>query len=150
MNNKTLYKKNINIKNKKIIFEYNLLDSYIAGIQLIGIEIKAIRKNKANISDSFCKIINNEIYIINMHIYGYNTPKYNPKRERKLLLNKKEILKLSKSLKDIGLTIIPYKLFISDSGFAKIKIFLAKGKKLYDKRRYIRDRDIKRENKIYY
>lgn len=141
---------NINIQNKKIKFEYNLLDSYIAGIQLLGVEIKSIRKNKVNISDSFCKIINNEIYIINMNIHCSNVYKYNPKRERKLLLKKKEIYKLNKSLKNIGLTIIPYNLFISNNGFAKVKIFLAKGKKIYDKRKYIREKDIKRDNKFFY
>lgn len=138
----------INIQNKKVKFEYHILDSYIAGIQLLGMEIKSIRNNRVIISDSFCKIINNEIYVLNMYIHCYNTiiNKYNPKRERKLLLKKKEIIKLNKGLKKLGLTIVPYKLFINSSGFAKLKIVLAKGKKLYDKRKYIRDRDIKREN----
>lgn len=142
-------KKNINIQNKKANFEYELLDEYIGGIQLLGTEIKSIRENKVNINNSFCQIKNGEIYIINMHISEYNYCTYKnhiPTRERKLLLRKKELLKLEKKIKILRLTIIPKKLFINDKGYAKIQIFLAKGKKIYDKRRSIRDKDIKRDN----
>lgn len=146
-------KKNINIQNKKANFEYELLDEYTAGIQLLGTEIKSIRQNKANINNSFCQIKNGEIYIINMHISEYNSYAYKnhlPKRERKLLLKKKEIIKLIKKIKILGLTIIPKKLFINNKGYAKLQIFLAKGKKIYDKRKSIRDRDLKRENNRYF
>lgn len=141
-------KNNINIQNKKAKFEYELLDEYIAGIQLLGIEIKSIRQNKANINNSFCQFKNNEIFIINMHISEYNSylyKNYLPTRERKLLLKKKELFKLEKKIKISGLTIIPKKLFINNKGYAKLQIFLARGKKIYDKRKSIRDKDIKRQ-----
>lgn len=143
-------KKNINIQNKKAKFEYELLEKYNAGIKLLGLEIKSIRNNKVIIKDSFCQIKNGEIYIINMHISNYdksNYKKYNPKRERKLLLNKKEIFKLDKKIKKQKLTIIPMKLFINNNNYAKIQIFLAKGRKIYDKREYIQKRDLKRDKR---
>lgn len=144
-------KKNINIQNKKANFEYLLLDEYIVGIQLLGTEIKSIRQNKVNINNSFCQIKNGEMYIINMHISEYNIYAHKnhfPTRERKLLLKKHELLKLTKKIKLSGLTIIPTKLFINDKGYVKIQIFLAKGKKIYDKRKLIRARDIQREHEI--
>ena len=138
----------VNIKNKKASFEYILLDKYVAGIQLTGTEIKSIRNNKANIADGYCIFIENELWIKQMHIAEYshgNIHNHEPKRDRKLLLQKKELHKLSKKLKDKGLTIVPTRLFISESGYAKLEIALAKGKKLYDKREDMKQKDAKRE-----
>jgi len=139
--------KNINIQNKKARYEYELLDQYNAGIVLTGTEIKSIRNSKASIAESFCEFNDkNELFVINMSIeeYDYGT-RYNhtPKASRKLLLNKNELKKLNKDVKNSGLTIIPVKLFINEKGFAKIRISLARGKKLYDKRENIKDRDNK-------
>lgn len=139
---------NINIQNKRARYEYEILDQYNAGIVLTGTEIKSIRNSKATITDSFCEFNdNNELFVINMSIeeYSFGT-RYNhkPKESRKLLLNKKELTKLNKDSKNSGLTIVPLKLFINEKGFAKIRIALAKGKKLYDKRENIKDRDNKR------
>ena len=139
---------NINIQNKRARYEYVILDQYNAGIVLTGTEIKSIRNSKASITESFCEFNdNNELFVVNMSIdeYNYGT-RYNhkPKQSRKLLLNKKELTKLSKDVKNSGLTIVPLKLFINEKGFAKIRIALAKGKKLYDKREDIKDRDNKR------
>ena len=141
-------KKN-NILNKKAKFNYELLSKYTAGIVLTGSEIKSIRQSKASISESFCKFDNNgELFIINMNIEKYsnsNTDKYNPKKQRKLLLNKNELKKLLKETINSSNTIIPLKLFINEKGLAKLEICLAKGKKLYDKRDSIKDRDNKRD-----
>ncbi len=137
----------INILNRKAKFEYEFLDKYTAGIKLAGTEIKAIREGKANIADSFCEFNNNELFVINMHIEEYSHATYfnhSPKTERKLLLNKKELKKLEKEVKNSGLTIIPTRLFINDRGLAKLDIVLARGKKMYDKRETIKDRDNKR------
>lgn len=137
----------INILNRKAKFEYEFLDSFTAGIKLAGTEIKAIREGKANIAESFCEFSNNELFVINMHIEEYSHATYfnhSPKSERKLLLNKKELKKLEKEVKNSGLTIIPTKLFINDRGLAKLNIVLARGKKMYDKRETIKDRDNKR------
>ena len=141
-------KNHINILNKRASFEYAFLEKYTAGIQLSGTEIKSIRAGKANITDGYCFFKNNELWIKNMHISEYEQGTYNnhePNRDRKLLLNKIEINKLQKKLKDQGLTIVPLKLFISDSGYAKLEIALAKGKKLFDKREDIKKRDLQRE-----
>ena len=140
--------KAVNIQNKRARFEYNLLEKYIAGLQLSGTEIKSIRNNKANLSDSFCSFKENELFIIGMHIDEYkfgNYANHQPKRDRKLLLNRQELDKIKKKLKDIGLTIVPLRLFINDKGWAKIEIAVAKGKKLYDKRNTIKNRDIQRD-----
>ncbi|MEW7290484.1 SsrA-binding protein SmpB [Aquimarina sp. 2304DJ70-9] len=137
----------INILNRKAKFEYEFLDKYTAGIKLAGTEIKAIREGKAGIAESFCEFNNGELFVINMHIEEYSHATYfnhSPKSERKLLLNKKELKKLEKEVKNSGLTIIPTRLFINDRGLAKLDIALAKGKKLYDKRETIKDRDNKR------
>ncbi|WP_025742133.1 SsrA-binding protein SmpB [Aquimarina pacifica] len=137
----------INIQNRKAKFEYEFLDKYTAGIKLVGTEIKAIREGKANIAESFCEFSNNELFVINMHIEEYSHATYfnhSPKSERKLLLNKKELKKLEKEVKNSGLTIIPTRLFINENGLAKLNIVLAKGKKMYDKRETIKDRDNKR------
>lgn len=139
---------NINIKNKKAWFEYELLDKYIAGIQLTGTEIKALREGKANLTDGFCTILHNEIWMINTLISEYSHGSYTnhePKRKRKLLLNRQEIDKLKKKLKDKGITLIPLRLFINDKGLAKVEIALAKGKKLFDKRESIKTKDVNRQ-----
>ena len=141
-------KNTINIKNKKARFDYEILDTYIAGIKLAGTEIKAIRDGKASITESFCEFnAKEELFVINMTIQEYSHAthfNHNPKNERKLLLNRSELKKLHKEVKNSGLTIIPLKVFINDRGFAKMNIGLAKGKKLYDKRDTMKDRDNKK------
>jgi SsrA-binding protein len=140
-------KNNINIRNKKAKFEYEFLDTYVAGIVLVGTEIKSIREGKASIAESFCEFNKNEeLFVINMTIQEYSHATYfnhQPKSERKLLLQRKELKKLHKEVKNSGLTIVPLQVFINEKGFAKMKIALAKGKKLYDKREVIKDRDNK-------
>lgn len=144
---------NIEIKNRKASFEYSFLEKYIAGLQLMGTEIKSIREGKANISDGFCVFMNGELLVRNMNIDEYskgNIYNHSPKRDRKLLLTKHELKKIEGKLKDQGLTIIPIKLFISKSGYAKLEIALAKGKKIYDKREDIKKRDVERDLKRKY
>ena len=140
--------KNINIQNKKARFEYEILDTYIAGIMLTGTEIKSIRESKARITESFCEFNDKgELFVINMFIEQYSHGSFynhQAKSERKLLLNKNELKKLRKEVQNVGLTIIPLKLFITDKGWAKLQIALCKGKKLYDKRQVIKDRDHKK------
>ncbi len=140
--------KNINIKNKKARFEYEILDTYVAGIVLTGTEIKSIRLGKASIAESFCEFNDGgELFVINMYIEEYNFGNrfnHRPRAERKLLLNKGELRKLEKEVKNSGITIVPLKLFINEKGYAKLQIALARGKKLYDKRETIKDRDNKR------
>lgn len=139
----------IKIKNKKAKFNYEFLDKYIAGIVLRGTEIKAIREGKATIAESFCEFNDKgELFVINMNIQEYSHASHfnhNPKSERKLLLNKKELKKWHKEVKNTGLTIVPLLLFINEKGFAKLQVALAKGKKLYDKRDTIKDRETKRK-----
>jgi SsrA-binding protein len=141
-------KNTVNIKNKKAKFEYEILDKYTAGIVLTGTEIKSIRDSKASIAESFCEFNEQgELFVINMTIQEYvygNYYNHAPKAERKLLLNKRELKKLEKEVRNVGLTIIPLRLFINEKGYAKLEIALAKGKKLYDKRDTIKDRDNKR------
>lgn len=141
-------KKSINILNKKARFSYDLLETYTAGIVLTGTEIKSIRASKASIAESFCEFNDSgELFVINMTVQEYdhgNHFNHRPKAERKLLLNKKELRKLEKEVKNTGLAIIPTKLFINEKGFAKLKIAMAKGKKLFDKRETIKDRENKR------
>ena len=142
-------KKTVNIKNNRARFEFEILDQFTAGIVLTGTEIKSIRNNKASIAESFCEFNENEeLFAVNMYIeeYAFGT-RFNdrPRGSRKLLLNRKELKKLNKEVKNTGLTIVPLKLFINEKGFAKILIALAKGKKLYDKRETIKDRDNKRD-----
>lgn len=140
--------KNINIKNKRAKFDYEILDKYTAGIVLSGTEIKSIRLGKASLSQSFCEFNDRgELFVINMQIDEYSHGShYNhrPKAERKLLLNKRELKKLHKEVTTSGLTIIPMNLFLNDRGLAKINIGLARGKKQYDKRETLKDRDNKR------
>ena len=138
----------INIKNKRASFEFEFLDIYVAGIQLTGTEIKSIRESKANITDGFCIFIKGELWARNIHIAEYKEGSYNnhePKRDRKLLLNKTELRKLANKSKDKGLTIVPLRLFINSKGLAKLEIALAKGKKLYDKRESLKEKDAKRQ-----
>lgn len=141
------FSNNIQIKNKKASFEFHFIETYIAGIVLTGTEIKSVREGKVNLQDAFCVFFKEELWIKQMHISPYvQASHYNHDltRERKLLLNKKELKKLQ-SKQEKGLTIIPTRLFINERGLAKIEIALAKGKKLYDKRDDIKERDVKRE-----
>ena len=139
--------KDILIRNKKATFDFSLLDKYIAGIVLVGTEIKSIRRGKASLVDTFCYFTDDAIWVKNMNIEEDTNGSYNnhfPKRERKLLLTKKELRKLRTAAKDNGFTIVPTKLFINGKGLAKMEIALAKGKKEYDKRESIKEKDDKR------
>lgn len=139
--------KTVTILNKRARFEYELSDEIEAGIVLSGTEIKSLRSSKASITDAFCQMINGELFLINMMIDEYKLGTYynhKAKRDRKLLLHRKELQKFEKKLKDVGNTIIPLKLYINSRGFAKVLIAVGKGKKLYDKRESIKNR----ENKI--
>jgi len=136
------------IKNKKAYFEYHILDKYIAGIRLLGTEIKSIREGKATINDSFCSFFDDGLYIRNMHIAEYSHGSFynhEAKRDRKLLLTKRELKKLRTKGDEKGYTIVPLKVFISKRGFAKLELALAQGKKDFDKRNTIKERDSKRE-----
>jgi SsrA-binding protein len=138
----------IQIKNKKARHEYEFIETFTAGMVLKGTEIKSIRQGKASIMESYCKITDGDLYILNMHITEYDKGGFTnhvPTRPRKLLLNKTEIKRLEKKLKDQGLTIVATRLFISESGYAKLNIALAKGKKLFDKRESLKHTDSKRD-----
>lgn len=140
--------KSINILNRQASFNYHFLETFIAGIMLTGTEIKSVRQGKVQLQNAYCYIEDGEVWVIQMHISPYSEgTHYNhePLRKRKLLLKKKEIRKLEKGLEEKGLTIVPVRLFINDRGWAKLEIALAKGKKLYDKRETIKERDVKRE-----
>ena len=140
--------KQINIQNKRARFEFHLIENFTAGIVLSGTEIKSIRNGKASILEAYCVFVNGEVWIRNMHIAAYeNGSFYNhsPKADRKLLLNRKEINKIEKFLKDKGNTVVPLKMYLSDKGWAKLEIALAKGKKLHDKRQDLKEKDDKRE-----
>lgn len=139
--------KSIEIRNRKATFEYHILEDYSAGMVLQGTEIKSIRAGKVNLSDAYCYFNEGELYVKNLNIAKYEKGTYynhEPLRDRKLLLSKRELRKLENKLKDKGLTIVPTRIFINDAGWAKLDIGLAKGKKLYDKRESIKERDIKR------
>lgn len=141
-------KSNIEIKNRRASFDYEFLETYQAGIMLTGTEIKSIRAGKASLVDSFCHFVNNELYVRNMHVAEYwwgSWGQHDPKRERKLLLQRKELNKLQRAVKEKGLTIIAVKLYIADNGYAKLLIALARGKKEYDKRATIREKDLRRD-----
>lgn len=138
----------INIKNKRATFDYELIDTYTAGIVLTGTEIKSIRLGKASLVDTYCYFVNNELWVKNMHISEYFYGSYNnhtARRERKLLLTKKELDKLKRGSLDPGFTLIPVRLFINEKGLAKVVVALAKGKKQYDKRQSIKEKDDRRE-----
>lgn len=138
----------IQIKNRKAYFEYHIIDKYVAGIELLGTEIKSIRAGKANLSDGFCSFVGDELFAFNIHISEYSMGSFynhEPKRNRKLLLNKKELRKLKIKTQDKGTTIIPLQIFINERGFAKMEIALAQGKKLHDKRDAMKERDAKIE-----
>lgn len=140
--------KSVNIQNKKARFEYELLDKFVAGLQLTGTEIKSIRLSKATIAESFCYFKGDELFIVGMNIEEYShgtNANHQPKRDRKLLLNRQELDKIQKKLKDVGLTIVPLKLFLNEKGWAKVEIAVAKGKKLHDKRNTLKDKDIQRD-----
>ena len=138
--------RNISIKNRKANFEYSLSNSLVAGIVLLGTEIKSIRNNQANISDAHCIFINQELFVRNLHISEYmQADNHEPKRDRKLLLNKQELQKIHAKVKEKGVTIIPTRLFINQSGKAKLEISIAKGKKIHDKRQSLKEKQAKRE-----
>ena len=137
----------VNIKNKKARFNYEIGDTYTAGIVLTGTEIKSIRDGKASLTDSYCIVDNGEVWVKQMHVSEYFYGSYNNhsvRRDRKLLLNKKEIAKIAKSAEEPGFTIVPMKIFINERGFAKLVIGVGKGKKQYDKRQSIKEREDKR------
>lgn len=139
---------NINIRNKRASFDYELLDKYNAGIVLGGTEIKSIRMGKASLVDAYCIFANGELWIKNMNVSEYKDGTYNnheTRRDRKLLLQSKELHKLERKIKETGLAIIPTRLFINERGFAKLQIALAKGKKQYDKRQSLKEKDDKRQ-----
>ena len=139
---------NINIKNKRASFDYEFIDTYTAGIVLTGTEIKSIRLGKASLVDTYCYFIKGELWVKNMHIAEYFYGSYNnhvARRERKLLLTKKELDKLKRGSLDPGFTLIPVRLFINEKGLAKLVIALAKGKKQYDKRQSLKEKDDRRE-----
>ncbi len=141
-------KSNVLIKNKRATFDYEILERFTAGVQLFGTEIKSIRDGKAALTDTYCTFINNELWVKNMHIATYFFGTYNNhevRRDRKLLLNKKELRKLDRATKESGLTIVPTKLFVNEKGLAKLEIGLAKGKKAYDKRHSLKEKEMNRD-----
>lgn len=138
----------VNIKNRRATFDYEITDTFTAGIVLTGTEIKSIRQGKASLADTYCLVENSEVWVKNMYIAEYFYGTYNnhlTRRDRKLLLNKKEISKLARSGVEAGFTIVPLRLFISDKGLAKLVIGVARGKKSYDKRQSIKEREDKRQ-----
>ena len=145
-------KNNILIDNRKANYNYFLLEEYVAGIALIGCEVKSIRNRDVNMSDSYCTFVGNELVIKNMHISpyknsGFTYKDYDPKRDRKLLLTKRELRKLQKDVQAKGYTIVPVNLYTNDKGLVKLTIAMAKGKHTYDKSQTIKERDLDREMK---
>ena len=141
-------KSSIEIKNKRASFEYEFIETFTAGIVLTGTEIKSIRTGKASLADSYCYFVGGELFVRNMHVADYwwsSFNKHDPKRERKLLLTSRELKRLFRATREKGLTIIATKLFIADNGYAKLNIALARGKREYDKRQSIKEKDIRRE-----
>lgn len=139
--------KNINIKNRRASFDYEIGDTYTAGMVLTGTEIKSIRVGKASLTDSYCMIDRGEVWVKGMNISEYFYGSYNnhaARRDRKLLLSKKEIAKIEKAVSDPGYTLIPLRIFINDRGYAKLVVGVARGKKQYDKRQAIKEREDKR------
>lgn len=149
MPNKTdRFEKVVNIKNKKASFEFEFIDTYVAGLMLKGTEIKSIREGKVSLTEAYCIFFENELFIRQMHISPYSmAASYNHEavRDRKLLLKKKELEKLQTKSEEKGLAIIPVRIFINDRGKAKLEIALARGKKLHDKRQDLKEKDAKRE-----
>lgn len=140
-------KSDIEIKNRRASFDYEFIETYTAGIVLTGTEIKSIRAGKASLVESYCYFNGGELYVKNMHIAEYwwgSWGKHDPRRDRKLLLNRKELSKLQRSVKEKGLTIVAVKLYIAENGYAKLLIALARGKKIYDKRESIKEKDLRR------
>ena len=138
----------INIRNKRASFDYEVIEEYNAGIVLTGTEIKSIRAGKASLVDSYCYFHRGELWVKGMNIAEYKLGTYynhQEKRERKLLLTKKELVKLEKKVKESGLTIVPIRVFLNEKGYAKVRIALAKGKKEYDKRESLKAKDAKNE-----
>lgn len=148
MSKKDKKQQQINIKNKRASFDYEFVDTFTAGIVLTGTEIKSIRAGKASLVDTYCYINNGEIWVKNMYVALYEEGSYNnhvERRERKLLLNKKEIINLRDDTKSPGFTIVPVRLFINEKGLAKLVIALARGKKEYDKRQSLKEKEDRRE-----
>ena len=140
--------KKISIKNKRAAFDFLLMDKYTAGIVLTGTEIKSIRAGKASLVDTFCFINNGEVWVKNMYIAEYDYGSYNnhsARRDRKLLLNRKEIRKLQQDMKNPGFTLVPTLMFIDENGRAKLDIHLCRGKKEYDKRQTLKEKEDRRE-----
>ncbi|MBQ1228024.1 MAG: SsrA-binding protein SmpB [Alistipes sp.] len=140
--------RNINIRNKRATFDYEILEEFIAGVVLVGTEIKSIRAGKASLTDSYCYFQDGELWIRGVNISEYDWGTCNnhvPRRDRKLLLQRKELNKLQRQLQDRGLTVVGLRMFLSERGFAKIVIGLARGRKAYDKREYLKENDAKRE-----
>lgn len=140
--------KSVEIKNKRAKFDYEWLDTYTAGLQLVGTEVKSIRMGKASIAEAYCYMTGGELFIKGMHVTEWshgNIFNHDPIRERKLLLSKRELDKIDKALKDQGTTVVPTKLFISEKGWIKLNIAVAKGKKNYDKRQSLKEKDAKRD-----
>lgn len=138
----------IQIKNKRAYFDYHILDTYVAGIALLGTEIKSIRQGKANMTDAFCTFIGNQLYVRNLHISDYSHSSFHHhdiKRDRVLLLHKKELKKLKVKGEEKGYTIVPLRIFTNERGFAKLELALAQGKKEFDKRDSLKEKDSKRE-----
>ena len=141
-------KSKINIKNKRATFDYEILEEWVAGVVLVGTEIKSIRAGKASMVDSYCYFDRGELWIrgVNIAEYAWGTcNNHTPRRDRKLLLTKRELAKLERASQDKGLTIVGLRLFLTDRGLAKIAIGLARGRKAYDKREYLKENDAKRE-----
>ena len=142
-------KQGVVIKNKRASFEYELIETYTAGIVLAGTEIKSIRAGKVSLADAYCYFVKNELYVKNMNISEYEWASYNrhePGRDRKLLLTRRELNKLFRATREKGFTIVVTKLFIADNGYAKLVIALARGKRKYDKRESIKEKDMQRES----
>lgn len=145
---KTAFQHIINIRNKRASFDYEFIEKFVAGIVLLGTEIKSIRLGKVSMNDAYCHFVNNEMLIKNLSISAYDFGTCNNHevlRERKLLLNRKELNKMERKVKENGLTIIPIRLFLNDKGLVKVEIALAKGKHTFDKRQTLKDKDARRE-----
>ena len=140
--------KNINIRNKRATFDYEIIEEFVAGVVLVGTEIKSLRLGKASMVDTYCYFDRNELWLRGLNIaeYGWGTcNNHTPKRDRKLLLNRKELDKLQRSLQDRGLTVVGLRIFLNDRGLAKVAVGLARGRKSYDKREYLKANDARRE-----